>query len=92
MPRPKLSIRGAFKLNQVQTLTGIAANTTGDFTLSAKGAQPEWMYQVTNRALPSQFVISNAWCSSLNSVVVRLANVTGASAAIGSCSFDIAAL
>ncbi len=92
MPRPKITINGAYKLNQVQTLTGIAANTTADFTLSARGAQPEWFYTVTNRALPTGFVISNAWCSALNSVVIRMANVTGASAAIGSASFDIVGL
>lgn len=89
MPRPKLSITGAFKLYQVQTLTGVAANTTGDFTLSAKGAQPEWVYNVVNRALPTSFVQSHAWCSALNAVTVRIANVTGTSAALGSCAFDI---
>lgn len=92
MPAPKTSNVGSYKLRQVQTLTGIAANTAANFTLSAKGAQPEWFYNVTNRALPAQFVISNAWCSSLDSVVVRMANVTGTSAAIGSTSFDIVGL
>lgn len=89
MPRPKTSIIGAFKLYQVQTLTGVAADTTGDFVLSAKGAQPEWMYQVTNRNLGSSFVQSHAWCSALNAVTVRIANITGTSASIGSSAFDI---
>lgn len=89
MAKLKTSITGAYKLAQVQTLTGIAANTAADFTLSAKGAQPEWFYVVTNKALPTGFVLSHAWCSSLNSVAVRIANVTGASAAIGSAEFNI---
>lgn len=92
MPRPKLSIPSAYKINLVQTLTGIAANTATDFTLSAKGAYPDFFYQVTNRALPVGFVISHAWSSALNGVAVRIANVTGASAALGSCSFDIVGL
>ena len=92
MPRPKLSINAAFKLLQVQTLTGIPANSTADFVLSARGAQTEWYYDVVNRALPASFVISHAWCSALNSVVVRMANVTATSAAIGSASFEIVGL
>lgn len=92
MPRPKLSIPSAYKINLVQTLTGIAANTTADFTLSAKGAFPDFFYQVTNRALPAAFVLSHAWSSAMNGVAVRIANVTGASAALGSCSFDIVGL
>jgi hypothetical protein len=92
MPRPKTSITGAYRTNVAQTLSGIAANSTADFVLSCKGAQPEWFYTVTNRALPAGFVISNAWCSSINGIAVRLSNVTGASAALGSCSFDVIGL
>lgn len=92
MPRPKLSINSAYKANIVQTLTGLAANTAGNFVLSAGGANPEWFYLATSRVLPAGFVISNAWCSAQNAVTVRLANVTGTSAALGSCNFEIVAL
>lgn len=89
MPRPKISSPGAFKLYQVQTFTGVPANSTADFVLSAKGAQPEWMYMVVNRALPASFITGKAWCSSLNAISFRVANVTGTSAQIGSCAFDV---
>lgn len=92
MPRPKLATNVAYKAEIVQTLTGIAANSTATFTLSARGAQTDWFYQVASRALPASFVISHAFCSVNNGVAVTLANITGASAAIGSQSFSIVAV
>jgi hypothetical protein len=91
MAHLKTTIPGAYALRQIQTLTGVAANTAADFTLSAAGAQPEWFYTVTNKALPTGFVLSHSWCSAKNAVAVRIANVTGTSAALGSCAFDILA-
>ncbi|CAB4142991.1 hypothetical protein UFOVP434_59 [uncultured Caudovirales phage] len=92
MPRLKTNISGTFRLRQIQTLTGIAANTAADFTLSARGATPDYMYVVTNTGLPSQFILSHAWCSTTNAVNLRIANVTGTSAALGSCEFNITGL
>jgi hypothetical protein len=92
MPRPKISIPGTLKLTTVQTLTGVAANATADFSVSARGAQPEFFYVVGSRQLGSAFTINQSWCSAANFVNVRICNETGTSAAIGSCQLDIIGL
>lgn len=93
MARLKSALVAAYGPAEViQTLTGIPANATVDFVLSAKGVQTNMFPVVTSKTLASSFAIAHAWCSAVNGVNVRIANVTGTSAQIGSCSFQVIAL
>ena len=54
----------------------IAANTIQDNTITVPGLLPGYPVHVWAEALEAGVVISHAWCSALNTMKLRLANVT----------------
>lgn len=86
------SIVPSYKASIAVNVPSCAANATTNVSLTAPGSKVDYFYVVSASGLDANLVISDAYCTTAGTIIVRLGNLTAAPIDPATITFNILGL